>query len=132
MTNSTYRIVLGGVLLLALYFGVDEVIYALVAMTLLEGLTGWTAPMVQSRIMGAPQLPADDSCEVACDDLNWREIFGAERAWRFVVGGILLTTFSFPNSAVWFFPWFMGFALIGAGVSSVCPMLVAIRWLGFK
>ena len=132
MTHSTYRIVLGAVLLLALYFRLDSVVYAIVAMTLFEGVTGWTAPQVFNRVRGDHDFTKASSCETSSIQTTVRGRYDAERAWRFVVGGILFITYFLPNSAVWFFPWFMGFALIGAGASSVCPMLVAIRWLGFK
>ena len=55
----------------------------------------------------------------------------AEQAWRLVVGLLLDVTFYFYDQ-LWFFPWFMGFAIFGAGLSGVCPVLLAIRWIGFK
>jgi hypothetical protein len=33
---------------------------------------------------------------------------------------------------LWFFPWFMGFAIMGAGASGICPVLLGLRWAGFK
>jgi len=55
----------------------------------------------------------------------------SERVWRIVVAGFLLLGYTFIE-ALWFFPWFMGFAIFGAGLSGVCPVLLAIRWLGFR
>jgi hypothetical protein len=48
-----------------------------------------------------------------------------------VVGGLLAITFYFYEQ-LWFFPWFMGFAIFGSGISNVCPVLLVIRWAGFK
>jgi len=33
---------------------------------------------------------------------------------------------------LWFVPWFIGFALFGAGVSGVCPSLSLLKWMGFR
>ena len=62
--------------------------------------------------------------------------FDAIRAWRITVAvflaGSLLLLKEQNVEFVWFFPWFMGFAIMGAGASSVCPVLLFIRWIGFK
>ena len=55
----------------------------------------------------------------------------SERVWRLVVGMFLLIGYSF-YSVLWFLPWFMGFAIFGAGLSGLCPVLLAIHWIGFK
>lgn len=58
------------------------------------------------------------------------------RVWRLTVAFMLGGSFMLLNEqnieVVWFIPWFMGFAILGAGVSGVCPVLLLIRWIGFK
>ncbi len=62
--------------------------------------------------------------------------FEAPRAWRITVavmlGGSFLLLKEHNIEVLWFFPWFMGFAIMGAGASGVCPMLLFLRWAGFK
>ena len=54
--------------------------------------------------------------------------FEAERAWRFVVAGFLASFLAvFQEGA-----WFMGFAIFGAGLSGVCPVLVSLKLMGFR
>ena len=55
----------------------------------------------------------------------------SEQVWRLAVGLFLLISFAYVD-ALWWFPWFMGFAIFGAGLSGVCPVLFAIRWVGFR
>jgi len=62
--------------------------------------------------------------------------FDSFRAWRISVAIMLGGSYLLLNEqnieVVWFIPWFMGFAILGAGVSGVCPVLLLIRWIGFK
>jgi hypothetical protein len=62
--------------------------------------------------------------------------FESLRAWRITVaimlGGSFLLLKEQGLEIVWFLPWFMGFAIMGAGASGVCPVLLLLRWVGFK
>jgi hypothetical protein len=62
--------------------------------------------------------------------------FEAFRALRLTLAVVLLASYMIVHEynieILWFFPWFLGFAVLGAGVSGVCPVYLAIRWLGFK
>ena len=62
---------------------------------------------------------------------NARFNIESERVWRILVGLFLVVGYSLVE-ALWFFPWFMGFAIFGAGISGVCPVLIAVRYIGFK
>jgi hypothetical protein len=33
---------------------------------------------------------------------------------------------------IWFFPWFIGFMLFMAGMTNICPMVMGLRWIGFR
>jgi hypothetical protein len=44
---------------------------------------------------------------------------------------LIVTVYVFSES-LWFFPWFMGFAIFGAGLSGVCPVLISLKLLGFR
>lgn len=150
MSNRTYRLVVGALLLVFLYFDVNAGIYALIVMFSIEGLTNILIPDVINRFRYKDGLSGND--ENLAPILNKsRFSFSAERAWRLVVAIMLLAAVVLFNSDLseyyqvlpvefidqfsyinWFFPWFMGFAIFGAGISGVCPVLITVKWVGFK
>jgi len=48
------------------------------------------------------------------------------------VATLILIPMSGVADFLWLLPWFVGFALIGAGLSGICPMVLALRWLGLR
>ena len=50
----------------------------------------------------------------------------------FMLGGSYFLWNEYDIEVIWLIPWFMGFAIMGAGVSGVCPGLLLMRWVGFK
>ena len=58
--------------------------------------------------------------------------FDAERVLRLLVAGMLVVTFVLFKEQAWFFPWFIGFMLFMAGMTNICPMVMFLRWLGFR
>ena len=132
MTDLTYRILLGLTLLPGLFFDLNGLIYLLVAMIFAEGITNLRLPKVVA--LAGQRLASNQATFVYTpepENSHFKYTAEAERVWRFVVGASLLLTF-YNYEQLWFFSWFMGFAIFGAGISSVCPMLLAIRWLGFR
>jgi len=130
MTNRTYRAVLGLSLLVVLYFDLNNVMYGIIALLFIEGATNLLVPDLICKLRDCSthqETVYVDSSSAA----NARINIDSERVWRLVVGVFLLIGYS-SFEMFWFFPWFMGFAIFGAGLSGVCPVLFAIRWLGFK
>lgn len=135
MTDRTYRIFIGLALLVGLFFDSLPLVYGLVAMMFFEGITDLRLPLLVCKmrncaaarngqgtvILYAPEAP----------NPNYRFDMEAERVLRIVFASTLLVTYYYYEQ-LWFFPWFMGFALFGAGVSGLCPVLLAIRWVGFR
>lgn len=130
MTDRIYQSFLGLAILLALYFESAIALYALIIMLLLEGVTGFTL----SRLVGMAGAMAGVQTlayHAEPDNPHFRFNFKAALMWRLVMAVMLMTGYFFYQY-LWFFPWFMGFAIFGAGLSGVCPILMAIRWMGFK
>lgn len=132
MSDRTYRLILGALLLLALYFDLHYLIYSAIAILLLEGVTNRRITLLAQKIRGTSSALDEANDTLAPFQCNCRFNFEAERAWRLVSASMLLITYVLLYELLWFFPWFMGFALFGAGASGVCPMLSGIRWVGFK
>jgi hypothetical protein len=130
MTERTFRIILGAVLLAALYFGWRLVIYGYIVVLAFEGITNWRIPILVSRLQGNSVAGGSD-CALSPGD-QARINFEAERALRLVVAAFLVFSYVLFNKELWFFPWFIGFALFGAGLSGICPMVMGFRWVGFR
>lgn len=130
MSNRLYRLIFGALLLVALYLDLYPLIYALVGITIFEFITNQRIPLIVSRLLGVDAPNTNEgSLGIA---FHTRTDFEAERGWRLAVSAMLaIGLFVFPEP-LWFFPWFIGFALLGAGVSGVCPMFLALRWAGLK
>jgi len=130
MSNRFYRLVYGGLLLVGLYFDQTLLIYSLIALAIFEALTNLRIPKLISKLRyGNDGDPDEGNIGI---DFKVRTNFEAERGWRISVASMLaLSIFMFP-SALWFFPWFMGFAILGAGISGVCPMFLVMKWIGLR
>jgi hypothetical protein len=131
MSERIYMLAVGVLILASLYFDIDILIYVLAALLVFEGLTNIRLTTTLQR---ARHVSLDPGLVVL--DLNNRFEFEAFRMWRIVVALVLVIPFAmiheFGYDMLWFFPWFMGFAIIGAGASGVCPGLLALRWAGFR
>lgn len=134
MTHRIYRFVLGVLLLVSLYFNFRGVVLALIAMLLLEGVTNVRIPRLISRFR--PLLGVRMDTAPPAEPVRWsgcpRFNFDAERGMSLFMGLILLLSYVVFYNQLWIFPWFIGFALLGSGVSGMCPMLIAFKWFGFK
>ncbi|MCW8853558.1 MAG: hypothetical protein OQK76_00010 [Gammaproteobacteria bacterium] len=132
MTNRMYRGMLGALLLVSLYFDLSMVMYGIIIVLFFEGITNLIIPKLVD-LSGRIIVPGNSLFVYKPEPCGVGSRFGfeSERAWRLVVGFMLLVTFYYYD-VLWFFPWFMGFAIFGAGLSGVCPVLLAIRWAGFK
>jgi len=128
MSERFFRIVLGVSLIMLLYFRLDELVYLYIAILAFEGLTNWRIPIVISRVRYGTVMPAHIISPCESMKIN----FDAERALRIVVALMLVVTFGLFKEEIWLFPWFIGFMLLSAGVTNICPMNMFLRWVGFK
>jgi hypothetical protein len=125
VSDRTYRLLLGTLLLVSLYFEIGYLMYFLIGMLFFEGVTNWRLPLLLRRLQGKPEASAGERRASRFD-------FEAERAWRLIVGLMLVVTYVGFYDKMWFFPWFMGFAIFGAGASGVCPVLIGVKWAGCR
>lgn len=128
MSDRTYRLILGTLLLVSLYFEISYLMYFLIGLLFFEGATNLRLPLVLSRLQGKSTANGNLA------PIQHKGRFGleAERAWRLIVGLMLFVTYVLFYDEMWFFPWFMGFAIFGAGTSGVCPVLIAVKWAGCR
>jgi len=130
VTDRAYRTLFGACILLALYFDLSLMMYILIGLLFAEGLTNQRVPILVSDIRNRVSVGEFHyvNLDMAVDS---RFDTDAERVWRLSVGFFLLISYALIEP-LWWFPWFMGFAIFGAGLSGICPVLMAIRWIGFK
>lgn len=134
MTDRTYRALVGLILLMGLFLDSPQLVYALVVIMFIEGVTDFRVPIIVCKFRNCVAARNNEVGVVYTPEVSEVESrfqLDAERVWRLGVGSMLLITFYFYEQ-LWFFPWFMGFAIFGAGLSGVCPVLLAIRWTGFR
>jgi len=128
MSERLFRLILGGTLLLILLSERVYLLYGYIGIVVLEGLTNWRIPILVSKLRygrGYRDLSQGASGLYRFD-------FDAERALRLVIVSFLVVSlFIFPK-ALWFFPWFVGFALSMAGMTGICPMCIFFKKLGFR
>lgn len=131
MTDRHFRLLLGMVLLLLLYLDTYTGIGLLIGFLVFEGLTNWRLPLLTRRLLhnGAGDACSIQTLEVAAPV---RIPFEAERALRLMIALFLwLSVYQFPEQ-LWWMAWFVAFAVLGAGISGVCPMLTSLRMIGFR
>lgn len=131
MSERWFLFLVGAIILLALYLEMNLLIYLLCLWLLFEAITDIRLTSLSQRLMQR-SLPAGLTLFQTQPRFN----FDAFRVWRISVALMLSGSLILLNEqqieVVWFIPWFMGFAILGAGVSGVCPVLLLLRWLGFK
>lgn len=136
MSERVFRLIIGVILLACLYFEpyplAKDMLFVLLGVMVLEGVTNWRVPVLVARLRAGRGAAVPDDGDLAIYNSKPRIPFDAERAWRLLVAGALaITLFGFPEQ-LWFFPWFMGFAILGAGLSGVCPVLLSLKLAGFR
>ncbi len=132
MSDRSYRLLFGLALLLSLYFQYHYGVYALILMAVFEGVMNLRVPVIVTRLYSSPggQVPMQENLTVAPDRCKFS--FEAERSMRLLVAFLLVLSFAMFPKLLWFVPWFIGFALFGAGASGVCPLLSLLKWTGFR
>lgn len=131
MSERIYMLAVGVLLLAGLYADWTFVVYAIITVLILDGLTIFRVSRVFGKYLKLDSFSSDYAYITA--PVNDSPTFNieAERAWYLMVGLLLLLSFQWYDD-LWFFPWFMGFAIFGSGLSGVCPLLLSLRWAGFK
>ncbi len=128
MSERICRLLLGGILLTILFFEWNDFLYVYIGIITFEGLTNWRLPNLISKLKHSPSY-----IEIPMDAQRTSKYnFEAERAFRLVIAiSLLVSCCVFPKT-LWFFPWFVGFALFMAGITGICPISISFKKLGFR
>lgn len=134
MGDRAYRLVLGALLLATLYTNQRGLLFGLIIMLTIEGIGNRRVPQILTALRAKTRFATTGppGPDVPPEKRKVRFHFEAERAWRLIAAVMLLIGLLESNRSLWFLPWFMGFGMLGAGVSGVCPLLITVEWLGFR
>lgn len=131
MTERMYLLLVGVYILVALYLENIYLIYGLAAFLVFEGVSGIRLTRLVQKARRVP-------LRYGLVDFNSKARFAVDglSAWRVFVAITLVAVYVLLHEhgidVLWFFPWFMGFAILGAGASGICPVFLGLRWAGFK
>lgn len=128
MTERGFRLVLGAVLLALLYLDFELGVYVYIGVLLFEGITNWRIPLVISRLRFGNGFSPAEALSPGCSRIP----FDAERVLRLLVAVLLIGTFVMFKDPTWIFPWFIASMLLLAGITNICPMVMALQWAGFR
>jgi hypothetical protein len=128
MSERICRLLLGAALLMILFFEWNDLLYVYIGIITFEGLTNWRIPNLISKLSHGPAY-----IEITTSaPRTSRYKFEAERAFRLVIAILLLVSCCVFPKTLWFFPWFVGFALSMAGITGICPISISFKKLGFR
>ena len=130
MPERVYHLLLGLILIVALCFNLKFGIYGLIAWLTFEAATNQKLTTIVSRLRnGGQNAQGISSTDGGC---RKRFNFDAERALRLVLVLLLILSYVLFYGQLWIVAWFVGFALVAAGLSGICPMIMTLKKFGFR
>lgn len=130
MTERQFRFVIAIFLLGGLYFELRGVVISIIAIYLTEGVTNLRVPMLVAKLL--PQKPGHITCDPGAISVAPRFSIESEQVLRLVVGGLLLMSYEIYPQTLWYLPWLLGLALLGAAITGICPCILGLKTWGFK
>lgn len=131
MSERLFLFAVGVFILISLYIEIDMMIYILCLALLFEAIMDIRLTTLSQKLMSRT-VPAG----LTVFQTQARFDFEALRVLRIVISvslaGAFILIHNYHIDVLWFVPWFLGFAILGAGVSGICPAMLFIRWCGFR
>lgn len=126
MSETMFRLLLGSLVIVCQYFDFTYGFYFLILYLSLEGITNARFTRFCCILR---KITYGNEAEL---NSKFRFNFEADRALRIIIAIFLVLSAILFKSQLWFFPWFMGFMLFTSGITSICPMQLLLKWVGFK
>jgi hypothetical protein len=131
LSERLYLFIFGASILLALYLANNYLFYGLSLYLLLEGISGIRLTRLTQKARHVSLDP-----DMVISESQTRFGIDVLSAWRVFVAVVMLSSYvlihEYGYEMLWFIPWFMGFAIMGAGATRVCPVLFWLHRVGFK
>jgi hypothetical protein len=129
MSERSFHLFSGLFLLTALYFDARSAVYGLIALLALEAVTNRRLTVIITQLRRGEWSGEAKCADPAC---ACRFNFESERALRLVLTLLLFIAYVLFYNQLWIVVWFVGFALVAAGLSGICPMILTLKKLGFR
>ncbi len=130
MSERVFHLLIGLIIVVALCFDLKPGIYGLIAWLAFEVVANQKLTTIVSRLRyGGRSIQSKSSTDGGC---RQRLNFDAERALRLVLVLLLTLSYVLFYKQLWIVTWFVGFALVAAGISGICPMIMTLRKFGFR
>lgn len=130
MSEHTYRLVMGTLLLIILYTDINVFSYTIIGIILFEGLTNLRLNLLITRLrnkFGANLSEIDGPPRE-----NYRINFEAERAQRLVVAVSFAALFFYSPRELWMLNWMFAFGMVISGIVMFCPIIALFKKIGFR
>lgn len=130
MSEHTYRLVMGILLLIILYTDTNIFSYTIIGVILFEGLTNLRLNLLVTRLrnrLGASLAEVDGPPRE-----NYRINFEAERAQRIIVAVSFAALFLYSPKELWMLNWMFAFGMLISGIVMFCPIIALFKALGFR
>lgn len=130
MSERIFHLLVGLLLLAALCFDSKIVIYGLIAWLTLEVVINQRLTVIVSHLRYGDRCDLNKTSTVRPCQGGFN--FEAERALRLVLVLLLTLSYVLFYRQLWIVTWFVGFALVAAGLSGICPMIITLKKFGFR
>lgn len=130
MSEHTYRLLMGILLLIILYTDTNIFSYTIIGIILFEGLTNLRINLLVTRLrnkLGAQLTDVDGPPRE-----SYRINFEAERAQRIVVAVSFAALFLYSPKELWMLNWMFAFGMLISGIVMFCPIIALFKAVGFK
>ena len=134
MNERIFRLILGGLFFIALTLAalLETQIPVFIVLVLIsfEGLTNWRVPIMVSRL----RYGKDYQNFVDTPAYNNRLLgkIEAERFLRIAVLFFVSLPYFTSIDYIEFIPWFVATALVLAGATNICPMVMFLKFIGMR
>ena len=132
MLEHQFRIILGLTIILALYFDIKELMLGLMVIMAFEAITNWRIPILVSCLRHPKETTDREYLAGGCGKYITGLKIEAERILRVIIIVLIAPSYFYFFDYAWFVPWFVAFALLGAGLSNICPLVILLKRLGFR
>lgn len=126
MSETMFRLLLGSLIIIFQYFSFTYGFYFLTIYLIAEGITNARFTRFCCVLR---KINYGDESEI---NQNYKVNFEADRALRLIIATFIIVSAIVFKQQLWFFPWFMGFMLFTSGITSICPMQLLLKWIGFR
>lgn len=134
MSERVFRLIMGGMLFIALTSAMilesQMPVHIVLSILAFEAITNWRIPIIITRLRYGEAYKKYIDEPVPTNRLLSR--LEAERMLRIVVIVFVFLPNIISFQYIEFLPWFVATALVLAGVTNICPMVMSLRSFGMR